>query len=315
MRIHFLIFSVMILLLIESWTGFAAEDASRRGTWVWRKDSWVEASARKDLFDFLKRHQIGRIMVQIHTSYESGKPVLKYVPEMISLLKDAQIAGVEVHALDGAPNFIRPPWPEKLVGQIRALAELNASLPEESRFKGVHYDIEPYTLPEFKDPTTRSEVCDEYIACLALLRSAAKAVGLEFSVDVPFWFDTREDLKVVTFGGKTTTLLEHIAEIADWFGIMAYRNRALGSDGIIQHSRGEIAAAAKYGHQAWVGVETGKKSPNDPPKITFQHLTPEDFDRETKQVVDVLGTEKGFGGLLIHSYERYREFLISSSSR
>ena len=272
----------------------------------------MEAANRDVFFDFLKKHGLSVILVQIETDYSGETPVLKYREQLKALLEQATRQGVIVHALDGDPGFIYPPWPEKLAGQIRAISEFNATLSNNVRFAGVHYDIEPYALEAFKKDETRLDVCKAYLTALQTLARTARAQGLEFSVDIPFWFGSSERLKPFTAQG-TGTLLEHVAHIVDWFGIMAYRNIASGEDGILAHSEEEINIMEELGKKAWIGVELGPNKGNNPPKITFWNRPPAECDREIKEVESQMAARKGYGGLLIHSYEHYREYLNKAS--
>jgi hypothetical protein len=90
---------------------------------------------------------------------------------------------------------------------------------------------------------------------------------------------------------------------------MAYRNKASGVDGILVHSEADISVMEKLGKKAWIGVETGPNRGDDPPKITFWNRPPTEFDGEIKEVETQMAARKGYGGLLIHSYEHYREYL------
>lgn len=288
---------------------------SRRGTWVWSKASWLEPVDRDALFGLLKRQGISVILVQIHTDYTGKEPALDYGAQLSALLDRAEREGVVVHALDGAPDFIYPPWPGKLSGQIRAIAKFNESRPPKARIAGVHYDIEPYTLAAFKkDDQSRVEVCNAYVAALKTLAPVAREHKLEFSVDIPFWFDTNTRLKPVEADAGGVSLLDRVAHIVDWFGIMAYRNTASGPDGILVHSEGEIQIMGKLGKKAWIGVETGPNKADDPPKITFANRTVTDCERELKEIELQMAGQKGYGGLLIHSYERYREYLKKAAT-
>jgi hypothetical protein len=282
---------------------------SKRGTWVWRKQSWLTQADRDALFSFLRKQGISVILVQIHTDYSGEKPVLQNQEELSALLREAASQHIVVHALDGDPSYIYPPWPEKLSGQIRAVAALNASLTGNGRFTGVHYDIEPYILPAYKKEETRLDVCKAYLTALQTLAQTARAQGLEFSVDIPMFFATSEKRKYLETDEEPDTLLGHVAHIVDWFGLMAYRNKASGPDGILAHSEPDIAVMEKLGKKAWIGVETGPNRGDDPPKITFRNRPVAEFDAEIKEVESKMAGQKGYGGLLIHSYELYREYL------
>jgi hypothetical protein len=197
-----------------------------------------------------------------------------------------------------------------LAGQIEAINEFNSTQPPTARFVGVHYDIEPYLLPEWKkDWDSRLEVCKNYLTTLEVLARAARAHGLEFSVDIPGWFATSDMLKPFEMRGQSGTLLDHVAHIVDWLGIMAYRNHASGPDSILSISEGNINVMEKLGKKAWIGVETGQNGKDDPPKITFWNRPVGEFDQAITEVETQMAHRKGYGGLLIHCYERYRMYL------
>jgi len=281
-----------------------------RGTWVWNKNSWLTPAARDELFTFLKQHGISMILVQIHTDYSGAAPKLNDREQLSELLRRAAQEGVTVHALDGGPDYIYPPWPEKLTRQIAAIAEFNSKQPANARFAGVHYDIEPYLLPDWKkDWDTRLQCCRTYLAALQTLATAARSHELQFSVDIPSWFDTGDKLQPFEVNGHIGTLLDHVAQIVDWFGIMAYRNHATGPDGILSISAGEVDVMDKLGKKVWIGVETGDAGKGSPPKVTFLNRPTTEFDQALQEVNNALVPRKSYGGILIHSYERYREYL------
>jgi hypothetical protein len=283
------------------------------GTWVWTKSSWFEPAERETLFRFLKDHGISVMLVQIHTDYAGSQATLKYPEQLAAVLHQAAQQGVTVHALDGDPRFIYPPWPEKLAGQIAAIGEFNAHQPPSERFVGVHYDIEPYTLPDWKkDLDSRIEVCKAYVTTLGRLAPVARGHGLEFSVDIPTWFGTSEDLKPFEMDGHSGTLLDHVAGVVDWFGIMAYRNRASGPDSILSISQNNVNVMEKLGKKVWIGVETGPNQGGDPPKITFRNQPVASFDHALKEVDASLAPRTSYAGILIHCYERYQEYLTNA---
>lgn len=290
--------------------GDGAASGLLRGTWVWSKSSWYEPSARDTLFNFLKRHGLSVILVQIHTDYSGAKARLMYTEQLSALLQRASQEHVTIHALDGDPKYIDVASREKLADQIEAIDKFNSAQPTNARFVGIHYDIEPYLLPEWrKDWDSRLEVCQNYLTTLDVLAHAARAHGLEFSVDIPPWFATSDQLKPFEMHGQPGTLLDHVAHVVDWFGIMAYRNRASGPDSILSVSEDNLNVMEKLGKKAWIGVETGPNGRSDPPKITFWNRPTGELDQAITEVETQMANRKSYGGLLIHCYERYREYL------
>ena len=99
------------------------------------------------MLDFLQSRRIRVILIQIHTDFGGSKPKLNYETEMKALLNETSVRGMEVHALDGGPDYTEAVWADRLTGQIREILSLNASQREGARFRGVHYDIEFYFNP------------------------------------------------------------------------------------------------------------------------------------------------------------------------
>jgi hypothetical protein len=291
----------------------AVSTSHPRGTWVWSKSSWLEPADREALFSFLKQHGISVILLQIQTDFSGAKPVLLYPQQLSALLREATKEGVTIHALDGKSEYIYPPWPDRLAAQIQAIDEFNSTQPPNARFVGVHYDIEPHTLPEWKkDWDSRLVVCRAYLAALQTLARAAHAHGLEFSVDIAFWYGTSDKLKPFDVDGQSGSLLDHIAHIVDWVGIMSYRTKASGPNSILSVGEENISVMEKLGKKAWIGVNTKPTNPKTPAETTFWSRPPAAFDQELKEVETQMASRKGYGGLLIHSYEWYRNYLTNA---
>lgn len=294
-----------LLLLLALFLALSAAEPAPScpvGTWVWDRASWVTPEARRRLLDFSRAHGINLLLVQLRTEFpQEGGAVLADQPELGALLVDCAAAGVAVHALEGEPNHINHPWPDRLAAQITTLGRFNAAATAAGQpgFAGVHYDIEPYLLPVYADERLRPAVWQRLAELLARLRPVARAAGLRLGVDLPTWL---EHVPAVMADGSAGTTLDLLAGQVDWFGLMAYRHHAAGEDGIIAISQREVTAAARVGGTAWVGVEVGE-CPKDPDRsiITFWDRTPAVLEQELATVRQHFSGQAGFGGLLIHS--------------
>ena len=56
-------------------------------------------------------------------------------------------------------------------------------------FRGVHFDVEPYTLTSWA--TNETGLFSAYLDLLEELSSELNGTGLELAVDVPFWYYSR----------------------------------------------------------------------------------------------------------------------------
>lgn len=152
---------------------------------------------------------------------------------------DAHAAGIEVHAMAGDPA-----WATERRAWVNWIEEVN----DAEMFDGAVVDVEPYLLPEWNDPGSQRRLINSYLRRLA---AAQRAADLDLVVAVPFWWDLPE------FDRNGESLVSAVVDRADGIIVMAYRDQALGADGIIEHAATEVAVAAADGKSAWVGVETG----------------------------------------------------------
>jgi hypothetical protein len=144
-------------------------------------------------------------------------------------------------------------------------------VPPEQRFHGVRYDVEPYLLPGFPGPR-RAGILADYVRLIEAVSGAARAAELAVGVDIPFWLDGRDEVTGARFeallDGRPTSVLSRILELADDVAVMAYRTFADGPDGVLAHTREELARAARDGVDVFVGIETTRLA--DERRYTFR---------------------------------------------
>jgi|GEM_PF-6331950 len=118
--------------------------------------------------------------------------------KLTALLAKTRAAKMKVHALAGSNELIRP----ENHGRFAAMAEQARSL----GFDGVHLDVEPHTLPQWREK--KDELLAGFISMLRAAREAASAARLELGVSIPVFFP--EDA------------LREMAPLADRICVMAY---------------------------------------------------------------------------------------------
>lgn len=168
--------------------------------------------------------------------------------------------GLSVQALGGGPTWtgdLHRYLGPKLVSLV---GDYNSSVGHWERLKGVHLDLEPYTLPGWLDDENVEEKLVEYLATieeivdtyrLQLNRSANRNLQLGFAI--PFWLDGRGDAPgPVTFDGATKPAAFHVIDLLGdlkgaYLVVMSYRNFTRTSDGSIAHARDEFRYAAMIG--------------------------------------------------------------------
>jgi hypothetical protein len=125
---------------------------------------------------------------------------------------------------------------------------------------------------------------------------------------IPFWLDGI----TLDWRGARKPASEHVQDIFDYVALMDYRDHAAGGDGMIAHAAGEMAYAERTGKTVVAGVET---SPNELAKVSFDHLSPADMERELGLVEQAFVSQRAFGGFALHHYASYRRWLQRAPRR
>lgn len=205
---------------------------------------------------------------------------------LAALLRDAEGAGIRVWAMAGAPD-----WADRPGRAARWVAEVSR-LPG---IVGTVLDVEPHVLPEWQSATARKRLLRRY---LRGVERAARRDPRPLLAAVPFWWDHADQRF------RDGAIVEHVLDRVDGVVVMAYRDRALGADGIAELAAGEIAAAGARGKRALVGVQT---APDELDKLTFHEEGRATMERALHRVRRRLGGQPGFGGFAIHHLDALLE--------
>lgn len=241
----------------------APKAASDRTLWVWDAAPLLhDTRARGAFFDFCRARGITIAWIQV--SVRSG--ALDAAPDWQRLLADAHAAGLRVHALDGAPDYVLRHNHGTVIEIVDAIARFNTQAPATSRFDGVHLDNEPYLLPEWHDPAARERLLADYMELNEIIEKKTNGAGLEFGVDIPFWWQSRDSetgdaVGAVEFRGVRKAASYHLLDLVDNVGIMDYRNVAEGADGLIAHATDLLRYANTAQTRVFIGVETALEPP------------------------------------------------------
>jgi hypothetical protein len=280
--------------------------------WTWASEPILTDSAERVAFlDFCTRHQIRESAMQIQV----GEGRLLHTDAWRALLALAHQRGIRIHALDGDPTFARPDQYETVLARVQAVVAYNASAAPADRFDGIHLDIEPYLLPEWQGLESRERLLTGYLRLHERAAARARAAGLAYEVDVPFWFQsidaaTGEAIGAVTYRGERRSVMEHLLAMVDEVTIMAYRIRADGPNGIVAITRATVESADRIGRaHVVIGVETEAVSPGVPPEVTFATRSPRELSDALTQVYAAYGEDHAFAGVAIHQYVTFRQLL------
>lgn len=234
-----------------------------KATWLWETQPYLDSTERQErLLKFLRLHHFSDLFIQLP---KRPKALNKAWPKQLQeqkwrrFLTKVRRHKVRVYALEGYKGYALPKWHPRVKETVQQVIDYNRSVPQHARFDGVRYDIEPYLLPGFRG-NKRKWVMTQYLTLLQALKKMCQQAGLHFGVDVPFWFDAnnpqtgRPDHLI--FKGKRKLMSEHIIDQVDDIGIMDYRTRAYGADGIVVHASQELIYASQTGKRVFVGLET-----------------------------------------------------------
>lgn len=287
-----------------------------RALWVWDSAPLLrDPSARRRFLEFCQARGINIAWVQVTRSAAGNR--LQHEDSWHDLLRDAHRGGVKIHALDGDPAYVLRERHYVILTLVDTIIRFNREAPPGQRFDGIHLDNEPYLLDGWQLPVIREGLLTAYLELNALVQRAVRAEGgLEYGVDIPFWWQYRDDqtgaaIGDVTFAGVRKAASFHILDLVDNVGIMDYRNVAGGDDGIIAHAR----ALLEYGNgtkaNIFVGVETSPVVRVELPKLTFAGRSNAEMDDEVTLAHTAFTAYKSYAGFAIHHYVPYRERFTS----
>jgi hypothetical protein len=234
-----------------------------RALWLWDPVPFLsDRDARAGFFDFCRRHRIGILWAQIATRLDPSPRHLVRVDDWKRFLVEAHSRQIKVHALDGDPHHARRTEHALPLSIVDAVVAYNASAAAGERFDGMHFDIEPQALLEWKDPVRRERLLADYLALNEQAAIKVKRAGLEYGVDIPVWWgardeETGEPIGMTMFRGVRAVASDRVFGMVDNVAIMDYRNRAHGPDGIIARARELLGTAERISNaRVYIGVET-----------------------------------------------------------
>jgi hypothetical protein len=303
--------SWLVVAMVVATASASAGDKPARALWAWNSASILEnASSRLRFVDFCVEKGVDMAWLQV-TRRVPGEPRLEHAEEWRELLEVAHARGVRIHALDGDPENVLPGRHDSVLALVDTIIRFNRDAAINQRFDGIHLDNEPYLLPGWRDPIERERLLASYLALNAAVQRAVRAAGgLAFGVDIPFWWQYRDDrtgrpIADVEYGGVRKAASFHILDIVDNVAVMDYRNAAGGDDGLIAHARGLLDYANGTGARVFVGVETSPAERLEHPKLTFDGRSNDQMERELAAAQATFANHQSYAGFAIQNYVSY----------
>jgi len=268
--------------LIAADTGNTKVTSKESATWLWNTREIVKDSPR--IMSFLVKNNVKDLYLQV--DYDLDLNSYK------NFIEQATKNSINVHALDGSAKWATKPGIDKQHAFFNWVTHYQDEALNNQQFRGIHLDVEPYLIEQYH--SNRNGTLEYYQDCLTDAVSQSKGLGLSLSVSIPFWFD---EVKYSTRYGEGI-LAEWIISNVKNVVIMAYRDKALGDDGIIKLVSKEIKLAKQYNAAIIIGVETQRSDEGN--NISFYEEGQIRMNKELNAVSNSYGETNGFGGFAIH---------------
>jgi hypothetical protein len=286
-----------------------AEQRKGLGMWVWSSSSFLTQEARQQLVQFSVKHGITHLDVHVKMTHDRIKPVLKDAEAFKELIALAGQHNITIAALRGNPKMFLSENHERTLGELQAIIAFSKTLPEDTLFKGVKYDVEPYCTKEWK--AGRAPLYPMMYDYLAFLRKARsildeEAPHLWLAADTPFWWD--KDRFVLEFEGKRKRFNEHVQDLTDFVTIMSYRRSARK---VLDCVEDERRYAQRIRKVISPSLETVKLKQD--PQVSFWGVPNEEFWQVVPELLETAERDPAIGGVMIHCYRSLFEKLTNNT--
>ncbi|MGZ7441512.1 hypothetical protein [Paenibacillus sp. TH7-28] len=276
-----LVFVLMLALLGNPATkasSAADEPVSKaRTTWLWHT-ALIQTSS-SELLNFTKSQGVGIIYLQISTKVD--------LDSYRSFIRQASEMGIEVHALNGAPDWALATSRPKLDAFMKWINDYQQHAAPEEKLKGIHVDIEPYLLPIWK--TDYDTLVTEWQGNVDELARQAADLELPLSAALPFWLD---NYKVPD---SEQTLSSWMISRFESVTLMSYRDSA---QAIYNTAKTEFAEGESMNKKIYTGVET--KPSTEGNFITFYEEGSQVLNEQLVQLEQLGEAHTSFGGIAVH---------------
>lgn len=290
-----------------------ASDAPMRAMWIYKTDAIMASEVEQaELFEFCRERKITDLFWQVHFSPIDVRPcLLENTGRNREFLRAAHDHALRVHALTGDPSHTRRAKHSRVLDMTDALIEFNKSSPPEARFDGLHLDVEPHGLPQWKgaDVGAKCALLTEFVELhhLVAVRLRDRDPAILFGSDVVFWLDKKNSdgsaAYPVTFRGIESDAAKHLLGVVDNVAIMSYRNTTEGRNGILSLVAKTINHADTTSARVFVGV---KMADIGPEMESFFGRTESEMMNALKIVDDTFAGHPGYAGLSFFHYEAFK---------
>ncbi|WP_069998035.1 hypothetical protein [Cellulosilyticum sp. I15G10I2] len=256
--------------------------AQQNATWLWHTEQIVQNPDQ--IIAFLLKQNINQLYLQVDYDLE--------LEQYKSFIKKASNEGIEIHALEGAPEWVSDKGEVSQNLFFNWLTKYQEDAEADEKFKGVHLDIEPYLNLTYC--IDKNMILERYQKLLLDAANRCSVINLKLAVDIPFWFD--EVVYATQYGEGI--LAEWIINHIKYVVIMAYRDTAWGENGIIKLVSNEIEYAKAYGCMITIAVETQQSCEGD--FVSFYEEGQSCMNNELSLVYKHYKDSSSFDGFAVH---------------
>ncbi|PZT52445.1 hypothetical protein DN757_27355 [Paenibacillus silvae] len=272
-----------------------ADDVDIRAAWVWQAQSVKNAG--DELLANAAKHKINRLYVNVDMNI--SKEVYQ------TFIAKASREGIAIEALGGDPSW----GVEGREGPMLRLAswvhDYNQAVEPGERFDALHLDVKPYVLPAWKEAA--KPLVQSWISNMKrVLEQAKQDGGIAVHVDLPFWLDS-----YMVKGSRTAEDADNEA-LSHWFiqnvdqvTLLAYRDNAQGSNGIIRLIEQEMEWADASGTLVTVGVNT-KPMPGEE-FTSFAGKGSSQLEGALQEVATAFREHQSYAGSAVHDLTYWGE--------
>ena len=288
-KVRFVVAALAALLIVN----FVYVQPSRtmvpdkiRATWLWHTE---QIQQKPDAtIEFLASKKATVLFLQINRDIPSK--------DYASFIQKATAKGISVHALDGSSSWLSGKrGEERRTAFFKWIEVYQKSAQPTAQFAGIHLDVEPYVRASWN--SDYEGTVKAYQQVLTEGKVVADRLGVEYGLDIPFWFDKRYYDNEFGKG----TLSEWLIDTADQITIMAYRDKANGRNGILSLTKSELNYADSVKKQVLIGIETLQSSEGE--YLSFYEEDEAYMNRELVKTEEALTGSESFEGFAIHSID------------
>ena len=300
---------ILIIWLVVSTLGMPlslnAEQKKGLGMWVWSSSSFLTEEARKQLVQFCINYRITHLDVHTKMAHDSNRPILKDAEAFKALIVLAGQHNITTAAIRGNPKMFFSENHERTLGELRAIVAFSETLPQDTLFKGIKYDVEPYCTKQWKSGGSPVyPMIHDYLTLLRKARSVLdkEAPHLWLAADTPFWWD--KDKFALEFEGKRKRFSEHVQDLTDFITIMSYRR---SSRKVLDCVEGERRYAQRIKKVIFPSLETVELKEDS--HVSFWNVPNEEFWKVVPELLDAAERDPAIGGVMVHCYRSLFEKL------